>query len=103
VAAAGIYLVSAVLRMSCTASTEPLTVDAYITAGTDPDVWRSNQLTLAGLRETDGNPVFAAATGLIKITNAATEKIAVISGVSNVVVNDELEESARFLCIQRVA
>jgi len=100
--AAGIYLVSGVLRMACSNTSNNLEVRANITAGTGSDTWESNQLKLAATRVADGPAVFAAATGLIKITDPATEKIKILAGVSNIIVADDLVDSHRSLSIVRL-
>lgn len=102
VPAAGVYLVAALLRMACSAATEPLTITANITAGTSPDTWKSNQLQLSMNRVTNGHPEYASVTGLIKITNPATEKISIVSGNSNIIVDPTLVESHRTISIVRL-
>lgn len=102
VPAAGIYLVSAVLRMACSNTSANLEVRANISAGTGSDTWESNQLKLAALRVADGPAVFASVAGLIKITDPATEKIKILAGISNIIVADDIVESHRTLTILRI-
>lgn len=99
---AGIYLVSAILRLTCSSATEPLTMKCLITAGTSPDAFESNALQLAANRTTDGHPEYASVTGIIVITDPATEKIKILSVNNNIVVDDALVESHRSLSIWRL-
>lgn len=102
VPAAGVYVVAGVLRMACSNVSANLEVRANITAGTPADSWESNQLRLAATRVADGPAVFAAACGIIVITDPLTEKISVVAGVSNIIVADDLADSHRSLSIWRL-
>lgn len=102
VPAAGIYLVSAILRLVCSDTNEPLAMLCKITAGTSSDSWESNQLQLAANRTTNGQAEFASVTGIIVITDPSTEKISIKSGVSNIIVADDLVESHRSISLWRI-
>lgn len=102
VPAAGVYLVALMLRMACSAATEPLEVRVSISAGT-AGAYKSNEIDAAGLRIANGQQVWASASGHIKITDPTTEKIKLLARNSNVIVDDTLEDSRRSFSILRVA